>query len=169
MVDQEPGRFAAGTLALLVHVAFFALLVFTVNWQSHSPHPITVELWSSLPPLPQPSIQPEQRPEPRPEPVAEKAEPPKPKVEPVKPDIALKDKKADKRREEKKRKAEQEKLKQLALKESQEKAAEARRQEEQQALTRDLQAREAAAQAMQISDFTARINAKIKRYKIRKT
>jgi colicin import membrane protein len=164
MVDQEPGRFAAGTLALLVHAVFFGLLVFTVNWQSHAPQPIAVELWSNLPPLPQPRIQPAQRPEPKPEPVAEKAEPPKPKVEPVKPEIALKDKKADKRREEKKHKAEQEKLKQLALKESQEKAAEVRRQEEQMALMRDMQAREAAAQTRQVNDFKARINAKIRRY-----
>lgn len=170
MVDQEPGRLAAGTLALLVHAAFFGLLVFTVNWQSHAPQPISVELWGNLPPLPQPRVQPVPRPEPKLEPVPEKAEPPKPKVEPVKPDIALKDKKADKRREEKrkleevKHNAEQAKLKQQALKEKREKSAEVRRQEEQLALTRDLQAREAAAQARQVNDFTARINAKIRRY-----
>lgn len=164
MVDQEPGRFAAGTLALLVHAVFIGLLVFTVNWQSHAPQPIAVELWSNLPPLPQPNIQPAQRPEPKPEPVPEKAEPPKPEVEAAKPEIALKDKKADKRREEKKHKAEQEKLRQLALKESQEKAAEVRRQEEQMTLMRDMQAREAAAQARQVNDFKARINAKIRRY-----
>lgn len=160
MVDREPGQFAAGTLALLVHAAFFAMLVFTVNWQSHAPQPIAVELWSDLPPLPQPTIQP------KPEPVPEKAEPPEPKVAPVKPAIALKDKKADKRREERKHKVEQEKLKQQALKESQEKAAEVRRQEEQKALMRDMQAREAAAQARLVNDFKGRITAKIRRYLI---
>lgn len=160
MVDREPGRLAAGTLALLVHAAFFAMLVFTVNWQSHAPQPIAVELWSDLPPLPQPTIQP------KPEPVPEKAEPPETKVAPVKPAIALKDKKADKRREEKKHKVEQEMLKQQALKESQEKAAEVRRQEEQKALMRDMQAREAAAQARLVNDFKGRITAKIRRYLI---
>lgn len=166
MVDQEPGRFAAGTLALLVHAAFFSLLVFTVNWQSHAPQPIAVELWSNLPPLPQPRVQPVHRPEPKPEPlpVQEETAPPKPKVEPIKPAISIKDKTADKRREEKKRKAEQVKFKQQALKEKQEQAAEVHRQEEQLALMRDLQAREAAAQTRQVNDFKARINAKIRRY-----
>lgn len=168
MVDHEPGRLAAGTLALLVHAAFFGLLVFTVNWQSHAPQPIAVELWSNLPPLQQPRIQPVQRPEPRP--MTQKEEAPEPKVEPVKAEIALKDKNAEKRREEKrkqdekKHKAEQEKLKQQALKESQEKAAEVRRQEEQTALMRDVQAREAAGQARLVNDFKGRINAKIRRY-----
>lgn len=160
MVDREPGWLAAGTLALLVHAAFFAMLVFTVNWQSHAPQPIAVELWSDLPPLPQPTIQP------KPDPVPEKAEPPETKVAPVKPAIALKDKKADKRREERKHKVEQEKLKQQALKESQEKAAEVHRQEEQKALMRDMQAREAAAQARLVNDFKGRITAKIRRYLI---
>jgi colicin import membrane protein len=119
-----------------------------------------VELWSDLPPLPQPTIQP------KPDPVPENAEPPEPKVAPVKPAIALKDKKADKRREEKKHKVEQEKHKQQALKESQEKAAEVRRQDEQMALMRDMQAREAAAQARLVNDFKGRITAKIRRYLI---
>lgn len=164
MVSQEPGRFAAGTLALLVHAAFFSLLVFTVSWQSHAPQPIAVELWANLPPLPQSSAQPVRHHESKPEHLPEKAELPKPNVEPVKPDIALKDKKTDKRNEERKHKAEQEKLKQQALKEKQEKAAEARRQEEQAALRRDMQAREAAAQARQVNDFKGRINAKIRRH-----
>jgi colicin import membrane protein len=169
MAYAEPGRFAAGTLALLVHAAFFTLLVFTVSWQSHAPQPIAVELWSSLPPLPQPRVQPQQRPEPKPEPVPEKAAPPKPKIELAKPDIAIKEKKLEKQREEKhkqdedKRKAEQVKLKQQALKDKQERLAESHRQEEQQALMRNMQAREAAAQARQVNDYTARINAKIKR------
>lgn len=171
MYDEEPGRLAAGTLALLVHVAFFSLLVFSVNWQSRASQPMMVELWSNLPPLPQPRVQPVRRAEPKPEPVREPtAEPPRPKDMPVKPDIALKDNKADKLREEKrkqeeeKRKAEQQKRKQQALKEKQDKIAEEQRQQEQMALMRDLQAREAAAQAKQVNDFKARINAKIRRY-----
>ena len=171
MVNEEPGRLAAGTLAagtlaLLVHAAFFSLLVFSVSWQSHAPQPIAVELWSNLPPLPQPV----RHAEPEPEPVREETAPPKPEMEPVKPDISIKDKKADKRREEKrkqeeaKHKAEQEKLKQQTRKEKQEKAAELRRKEEQQTIMRDLQAREAAAQARQVNDFKARIIAKIRRY-----
>lgn len=166
MRDEAPGKLVAGALALLVHVAFLALLVLTVNWQSRAPQPMVAELWSSLPP-PRKAAP---RPEPKPEAVAEKAAPPKQEAEPIKPEIVLKDKKEEKRREEKrkleeeKRKAEQEKLKQQALKEKQEKVAKVRQEQEQQAMLRDLQAREAATQGRQVNDFKARINAKIKRF-----
>jgi colicin import membrane protein len=66
---REPYRFSAGILAMAVHIAFIAMLVFGVRWQSQQPDRFSVELWDSLP------VQ-----EPTPEPVQE-AEPPKPLVE----------------------------------------------------------------------------------------
>ncbi|GAB5606408.1 cell envelope integrity protein TolA [Sideroxyarcus sp. TK5] len=46
---REPYRYSAGLLAMGVHVAFFALLVMGVRWQSHQPDRFSVELWDSLP------------------------------------------------------------------------------------------------------------------------
>jgi colicin import membrane protein len=47
----EPGKLPAGLLALGVHIAFFALIVFGVSWNVKSPEPIAVEVWSALPPI----------------------------------------------------------------------------------------------------------------------
>ena len=84
---QEPYRLPAGLLALTVHAAFFALLVFGMRWQSQPPQEFSVELWNSLPVV---DVLPEQMPappvEPAPPPVV-KAEPP-----PVKADIELREK-----------------------------------------------------------------------------
>lgn len=46
---DEPYRFSAGVLALLVHLAFFALLYFGVHWQSHPNEEFMVDMWESLP------------------------------------------------------------------------------------------------------------------------
>jgi len=64
----------AGALALLVHGAFFLLLVFGTSWQTEHPAPVMVDLWQALPepPTPQPkeSLRPPQaEPEPEPKPV----------------------------------------------------------------------------------------------------
>lgn len=75
---REPGRIPAIILAVLVHAAFLALLVFGVNWQSRAPEPVQAELWSKLPPIEQ-----AKPPEPAPQPEPPKPEPPKP--EPPKP------------------------------------------------------------------------------------
>lgn len=81
----------AGLAALLVHVLFFALLVFGLQWQKQEPEPVVAELWSDLPAVPRVVPPPPPPVETRPEPV--KAEPPPaPKVEAPKPDIALKSK-----------------------------------------------------------------------------
>jgi colicin import membrane protein len=93
--------FAAGALALGVHVLFVLLLVFGVSWQTQHPAPVMVDLWESLPKQAAPVVPP---PRPRPEPVKTpepvKAVPaPKPVEKappPIKaPDIALEKKKAD--------------------------------------------------------------------------
>lgn len=91
-----PGNMQAGVLALLVHVGFFALLVFGLSWQKQEPEAVVVDLWSNLPaparrapPLPPAPPAPEVKPEPvKAQPKVEAKAPPK--VEPAKPDIALK-------------------------------------------------------------------------------
>jgi len=76
-----PGRWLALTLALAVHAAFIAVLVFSLRWQNRKPEPVTVELYA--PPtkthvVEQAAAPPAPRVEPLPEP-----RPPAPKVEPA--------------------------------------------------------------------------------------
>ena len=47
----EPGKLPAALLAIIVHGAFFALLVFGVSWQVKHPAPAIAELWDQLPPI----------------------------------------------------------------------------------------------------------------------
>ncbi|MCA3059661.1 MAG: hypothetical protein ING60_07565, partial [Rhodocyclaceae bacterium] len=104
---REPGRAIAGAFAIVVHIGFFALIIFGVSWQVKMPSPISAELWSTLPP----SVN--RVAEPPPAPQEEPAAPPEPKVaeqkvaEPNKADIALK---AKKEREEKLKREKEEKL-----------------------------------------------------------
>jgi len=81
----QPGRLRAIFLAVLVHVAFFAFIIFGVTWQSRPTEPVQAELWDKLPPAknstPAAKSAPKQEP-PKPEPP--KPEPPKP--EPPKPE-----------------------------------------------------------------------------------
>lgn len=87
----EPYRFPAGLLALVVHLAFFALLYFGVHWQSHPPESFVVEMWDTLPdtePAPERAPTPPAKMEPMP--------PHKvvsPVLPPVKADIEVRDKK----------------------------------------------------------------------------
>ena len=67
---SEPGKLPAGLLALGVHAAFFALIVFGVSWNVKEPGPIAVEVWSALPPI-QNAPTPAPAPAPAPVPVAE--------------------------------------------------------------------------------------------------
>jgi colicin import membrane protein len=171
----------SGALALMMHLLFFALLVFGVTWQKREPAPVVAELWSNLPapkaaPAPPP---PKAEPEPpKPPPKAEakpvpKVEPkPVPKVEPKpapKPDIALREKKEKalkaKERElaEKKKREEQARLE--ALKQQQAKEAEAQRlAREQDEALKKLAQNQAAAQAKLVDEYKRRIAERIKRF-----
>ncbi|HET7402070.1 MAG TPA: cell envelope integrity protein TolA [Usitatibacter sp.] len=91
----QPGRLRAIFLAVLVHIAFFAFIVFGVTWQSRPTEPVQAELWDKLPPAKtatraaktQPAPEPPKAEPPKPEPP--KPEPPKPeppKPEPPKPE-----------------------------------------------------------------------------------
>jgi colicin import membrane protein len=115
---DEPGKLAAFVLAVVVHVAFFALLVFGVSWQHRPSAAIEVELWNNLPPvktppLPEKEAKPETKlkppppeeelkpppPPPPPEPKVEVKPKPVPDPKPVaKPDIALEKEKQEKER-----------------------------------------------------------------------
>ncbi|MDP1681104.1 MAG: cell envelope integrity protein TolA [Burkholderiales bacterium] len=162
-------RFQSSVLAVLVHAAFFALLIFGITWQAKEPEGVVVDLWSDLPaPETKPNVKPVEPPPPAPEPVKKVA----PRPTPVKtPDIALK----EKRVQEEKRKqmlAQQEKLKQEQLKQAQLKKQEqahlaevARQQQQQQQVRDDLakraQAQQTAAQQSIVNDYTGRIQSKI--------
>jgi colicin import membrane protein len=133
-VTRPAPRFAAGAMALGVHVAFALLLVFGVSWQTQPPAPVMVDVWQALPavqpPRPAPPPPPEPEVAPPPEPV--KAPPPEPVVEeppqPKAPDIALEKKKAElekKKAELEKKQAEAERLKALKAKQAAEEKARA--------------------------------------------
>jgi colicin import membrane protein len=152
--DASPNEKAlSGALALLMHVLFLVLLVFGVAWQKRETPPMMAELWSNLPPAPQPRVEPPPPPKVEPEPPKPvpkvEPEPPKPvpKVEPKpepkpvpkaepkpepKADIALREKQEKERKakelEEKQRKAKeleekQRKAKELAEKKKKEEQA----------------------------------------------
>ena len=85
MERTEPGRLPAAILAMMVHSAFFALIVFGVSWQVKHTAPVTAELWDQLPPVQNVREMPPP-PTPTPEPEAVKPDPPRvePKVEKIK-------------------------------------------------------------------------------------
>ncbi|HEY5995331.1 MAG TPA: cell envelope integrity protein TolA [Gallionellaceae bacterium] len=89
---QEPYRFSAGLMTLVIHALFFALLYLGVNWQVQQPQGMEVEIWSelpetSIPPAAPPSVMPPPAPEHAKPKAAEQSAPP------AKADIELKDKK----------------------------------------------------------------------------
>ncbi|MDQ3185208.1 MAG: cell envelope integrity protein TolA [Pseudomonadota bacterium] len=177
----EPGLVPAGVLAVLVHIIFFAFMIFGLNWKTYPPEGMVVDLWSSLP---QPVIKATPPPltlQPVQPPAEAKPLPPRPETPqvpppPPKPDIALKEKiektkpvekkqpveKDLKERKEKELKAQKEK----ELKDQQARvAAEVEQlQREQQEANSKAQA-QAAAQfrlANEVDEYKARILAKIK-------
>jgi len=182
----QPGRVRAIILAVIVHAAFFAFIVFGVTWQSSPTAPVVAELWDKLPKADKPA--PPKPPEPEPEPVKQeqpkpeppKPEPPKPepekKVEPPKPDpeIALKAEREKKEREKKERKEkerlEKQKQDEAKKKKEQEEAAkkkredDKRRADEERARKEQQAAREEAASARQkaIDGWVAQIRNKIR-------
>jgi len=80
--SPQPGGIRAVILAVLVHAAFFGLIVFGVTWQSKPTAPSQAELWDQLPPTKAPKAEPPPEP-PKPAPKVEPPPPPRP--EPPKP------------------------------------------------------------------------------------
>lgn len=175
---RQPGRIPAVFLAVVVHAAFFGLIVFGVTWQNRPEAPLQAELWDQLPPAPKAKAPEPPRPDPEPpkpeppKPEPPKPEPPKPDVkpEPPKPDpaIALK-KEREKRerlekleREKKKKEDDARKQKEDAAKKKRE--DDQRRKEEERAKREAEKAREEAARARQseIDRFRSAIQQKIR-------
>lgn len=162
-------------LALLVHIAFFALLIFGITWQAQEPAGVVVELWSDLPaPETRQVIEPVEPPPPPPPPEPIKKAPPKPVVAPPPtkaPGIALK----EKRLQEEKHKQEllrQEKLKQEKQKQDQQKQEQAHlvevARQQQAEMAKRAQAQQAAALQTIKGEYVGRIQSKI-RGKLNKT
>jgi colicin import membrane protein len=174
----------SGALALVMHLMFFALLVFGVSWQKREAPPLVAELWSSLP-APK-AAPPPPKAEPKPVPKAEPKPPPPPKVEPKpkpepkpvpKADISVQEKKEKERKArelelaekkkreerelaEKKKKEEQAQL--AALKRQQEKErAEQIAREQDEALKKIAQAE---AQARVVDEYKRQIADRIRRF-----
>ena len=188
----QPGKARAVVLAVLVHAAFFGLIVFGVSWQSKPTPPLEAELWDKLPaprkaaqppppepPKPEPPKPEPPKPEPpKPEPPKPEPEPPKPKVEPPKPvekpqppkpDPAI----AEKAEREKREKAKREKLEKQKAEEDRkrrEEAAQKKREEEEKRRQEEAARKEAERQAAverdrrqkEFDSFVARIRDKIR-------
>ena len=171
--QNQPGNMQAGVLALLVHLGFFALLVFGFSWQKQEPEAVVADLWSSLPAPPRSAPPPPPAPASKVEPVKSppKAEPKiPPKVEPAKPDIALKAKKDEKKHMEQKPAEEPKKKPVVETPPTIDRDALLRKQLEMLAQqnaadqARAENARQSAAQQSVIGDYKGRIKRKIRGY-----
>ena len=105
---RRPGRKLALVLAILVHLAFVGVLVWSVRWQSRPPEPVTAELYAppvrSRTPEPEAKVEPVSPPAPKPEPKV--APPPPPRADPQEAELALKAKQQEERRQREKAEAE---------------------------------------------------------------
>ena len=175
---RQPGRIRAFILAVVVHAAFFALIVFGVAWQSSPTAPLVAELWDKLPPAvkpeppkpepPNPEPEPP-KPEPEKKPEPPKPEPPKPDVkpEPPKPDpaIAEKAKREKEKRErlerekEDKRKAEEAKKKREQEEAAKKKQEDDKRRREEEMRKREAEKARAEAAARQKSEVDKYVDA----------
>jgi colicin import membrane protein len=165
---RQPGSLRAIVLAVAVHAAFFALIVFGVTWQSRPETPVQAELWDKLPPAPVAKA-PEPQPEPpKPEPPKPEPPPPKPPVakpQPPKPDPAIAQKlEREKRDKEKKERLEREKRDKKEEEAKKKREDDKRRQEEERARREAEKAREEAAVARksEIDKFINDIKNKIR-------
>lgn len=173
---SEPGLFLAGVLAVLVHIVFVVFMFFGLDWKTHQPEGIVVDLWRDLPPPIQSTVKQSPAelkpspPEPVEQPVQEKSLPaeitaPSP---PKKPAVELK-----KEREELKPVAEREPVQDIQKQIEQEKQrekdkaeAEAQRLQREQALQRQREEEAMAAQreAQQAAE-RERVMSEIAKYK----
>jgi colicin import membrane protein len=161
----------SGALALVMHMLFFALLVFGVAWQKREVPTMVAELWSELP-APR-AAPPPPRVETKPAPKAEVKPPPKVEPKPApkpapKADIALREKQEKERKAkekelaEKKKREEQAQLEKLKAQQAKE-AAEQLAREQDEALKKIAQS-QAAAQARLVDEYKRRIAERIKRF-----
>jgi colicin import membrane protein len=181
---RQPGGIRAVALAIFVHAAFFALIVFGVAWQSKPTPPVEAEIWDKLPPVAKAAEKKADQPPKPPEPPKAEPEPPKPEVKPpppkpeVKPPppktdpaIALKLERekreketAEKQKRERLEKQKEDEAKKKREQEDKRRADEKKRAEDERARREAEKAREAAALAKQneITRFVDAIKARIR-------
>lgn len=180
---RQPGGIRAVILAVLVHAAFFGLIVFGVTWQNKPTPPVQAELWDKLPPVTkappaksEPKADPPRPDPPKPPPKAQPKppEPPKPavKLEPAKPDPAIalkaerekreieKRERLEKQKADEKKKREQEELDKK--KAEREEADKKKREEEAKQAAEKARAEAVNARQKDIDRFTDAIRAKIR-------
>ena len=112
----QPGRARALVLAIAVHAAFLALIVFGVSWQSVPTAPVVAQLWDSLTPPKRATSPPTPAPQPKPQPTPPPPQPqpqPEAKPTPAQPDPEI----AAKAERERKKLAAQEEAKRKKLEE----------------------------------------------------
>jgi len=161
---EQPGSVRAVILAIVVHAAFFSLIVFGVSWQVRPTPPVEVELWDKLPAKVMPvevpaAIKPEVAPatevELKAPPAIHKA--PEVKPAPPRPDVEIAEKLERQKRErlEKQKAAEAKKREELEARKKAE-ADKKKREDEQRRREEELAKREAqkAAQARAIAQRT---------------
>jgi len=138
---SQPGRVRAVVLAVAVHLAFLALIIFGVTWQSRPTAPVMAELWDKLPTTKQvpPPPQPAPQPQPQPQPPKEEVKPPPPQPDAA--EIAEKGER-EKRRQELER-LEKEREEQARVKREQEEAARKLQQQQEEAARKKQQQEEA--------------------------
>jgi colicin import membrane protein len=162
----QPHQFSAGVLALLVHIGFFAFLIFSINWRAKEPPGMVVDLWANLPTQRPQTLAPPPPP-PKPAPVKKIEPKPVPPAPIPKADIALKDKKhkaeKPKPKPEPAKPTKPDPLKQQQLKQEQQRQEEITRQQQAQAALAQLaQAKQNAAQQSVVNDYSERIRGKIR-------
>jgi len=141
-VPQEPGRWRAIGLAVLVHAALFAFLWIGIRWQNETPVAVEAEVWDMqakeaapqavLPPPepPKPEVERQPRPQHESEPVSKSAPRPDAKEPVENPDIALA---LEKKKKEKAKREEEERIERLAQLKEQKAQAEQEKKKEQKA------------------------------------
>jgi colicin import membrane protein len=133
----QPGRVRAIVLAVAVHAAFIALIVFGVRWQSMPTPAVVAELWDKIPTQRKSAPPPPAPTPPKPEPVKPPPKPPEPKPEevkpppPPKPDPEIAEKaEREKREREERQKLEEEREEKARQKAAREEAAKKKKQQE---------------------------------------
>ena len=86
---RDRGRWPALALAVAVHAAFLAVLIFAIRWQNRQPEPVTAELYAPPAALPAPPAAQEPTPTPPPPPTPQPEPAPAPKPPPAKPEPAI--------------------------------------------------------------------------------
>ena len=167
--SRQPGGIRAVILAVLVHAAFFGLIVFGVTWQSKPTAPSQAELWDQLPPAKTPKAEPPPEP---PKPKVEPPPPPKPEVkpEPPKPDpqIAIKAEREKRERleklkaEEKKKVEEKKKQDEAQKKKAEREEAEKKKREDDKRRRDEEVAKQAAEKAR--AEKAAAVQTEVDRY-----